>query len=728
MSRASAKNCRQAALVLILVTLALAWIHGSYSNFVPCYQDCGETFIAQHSVQNYKLYGAKYLLLEDRSTIPDINRRPYLYTHNVNLGAIAFILLHKIGVSSFWGKQLVTLIISGLGLTYLFLTVMFVTRSALISLVVLGLFCADYGEVFLFTLNALRAWHWVALFGLVFHSLRLLRTPQMQRADFLGIGVFAFLSFGVGYEFLAIALSIAVLVAIMTAPSVKRFLLCVGWLSLSVFLVFIARQIQVISVLGSSFWSLDFFYSAVIKLTALAVYFPIPSISEIDAYYQSQNVFRPFAAVAPLDQVFLGIRQHLERITFPSIGVGAVASCALGFFLAAFVVLGWVVGSSRSIPRFLLRERLAFKSRIVDGWTYRAGDWFDVNLTARFYLALSIGALVGIGAFGSVAVSIYLKHQMPLIAAVVLLPKGILITVGLLLTARLHQVGLRIVSAVVVVLFVVDHGATQYQSLQDLRPVPMGWIPEVERREGATFAVSWIPSSIAGFTRNWVIGVQPGLEGRVLDRSNRHQPLFGATDLLEVNVLPTDEIEKHHMLEPDYWLYYATDQKAEVQGNLPGCVRSVGRRLYDDLTIPVVAPQLVRARFADRPEARIVSGELNVTGRSVAAVEFRRGELLIGRVGLQCDARSFIAELPWSDISTPSEVTITMIDLEGHRFPAGSLVSASPQVPDDLPLSVAHSQPSAEVMIELNKTLPIAARGPGFVLFDLRETWGRPSP
>jgi hypothetical protein len=724
-------NMQRLALILIAVTLAAVWINGSRSEFIPCNQDCGETFIAQQSVTNYRLYGAKYRLLEDRSTIPDPDRRPYLYTHNVNLGGLVFPLLDRLGFSTLWAKQFVTLLVFGLSLFYVFLTTSYVTKSGWAGLCVLALFCSDYGQVFLFALNALRAWHWLALFGLLFHALRILTQDEVERFDLGAMSLFSFLAFAVGYEFLAIALGIAMFVAVLCARSIYRSVICLSWLAASVLLVFMLRQAQVLAVFGTKFWSTDFFYSAVIKVTSLAVYYKIPSLSEIDAYYQSQNVFRPFAAVAPFDQIVLGIEQHLAAITLPSIGVGATVSCIFGLAISAVIVVVWTVGwlgKSFGLVKPTTEPPSAW-SRLIDGLKYHEGDWIDANLTARFYVSLVLGVIVSVATFGSVAISIYLKHQMPLMAAVVLIPKGVFVALCLqFVFTPLGNAGLRAAAATLAFLLISDHAAIQYQNVLALRPMAVGWIQEVAKRPDATFAVSWIPSSVAGFTRNWVVGVQPGLERKIMDRANKHQPLFNKEDLLEVNIGNTEEIEKYHLLQPDYWLYYPTDLKAELQANVPACVRSYSVRLFDNIFRPQQNPQLLRMNFSDLAGSLLVTGTLNVTGRAVKAIEFSFDGKVVAQAGMACDASSFAILLPMSSASALNElrqVEVTAIGFSDGRFPLGTSEVSLGEQPSGLSTVPPQRQPSPETMIELNRSLPVAATGSGFVLFDLRSVWGR---
>jgi len=88
---------------------------------VLCITNCGETFGALHHVDNYNIYGFRLGLLEDFSTSPVINAHPYLYTHNVNIGSIIYVLLESVGITSINAKIYFTIFISLIGLIYIYL-------------------------------------------------------------------------------------------------------------------------------------------------------------------------------------------------------------------------------------------------------------------------------------------------------------------------------------------------------------------------------------------------------------------------------------------------------------------------------------------------------------------------------------------------------------------------------------------------------------------------------
>lgn len=699
-----------AAKILILVTLLAVWCCGASSSFVPCVQDCGETFMAQHAVQNDRLYGMKYGLLEDRATIPDPDRHPFLYSHNINLGSVVYVFLDRVGLTSFWQKQLVTLLAFGAGLYYIFLTVRHVTHSYVAALVVLFLFCTEYAQVLTFGLNALRAWHWLAFFGLVYHVLQYVSAEKKSRAgDLFGITLFIAIAMAVGYEFLGIIGLITFLVTILCSKSWRRTLTCVPWLVGSVALIFGLRQLQVISVLGFEFWSLDFLYSASIKLTALSKIFSIPSLAEVDAFYQARGILRPYSATVPFETILPGLKRWVSEVTFPSAGFGSAASFVLVTVLSAGM-LGF-----RAMQRLFSSRRVPQSQSI------------DAIATSQFMLALVLGTTAGLFLFASIAISIYLKHQFPLTAALLLIPKGVLIAacIHFIAARRQHLIATAAAFALVTVL-VADHIATQVQNRATIPSMSVEWIPEVSKRQDATFAVSWIPSSVASFTRNWVVGIQPGRESAILERINHGQPPFTESDLLEVNLANRGEIEKYQLLRPDYWLYYATDEKLEVQSVAPACNRTYARRLWDDLISARSAPQLAAINFDAPGGAGTFAGELTVTGRAVASVEIRYGEILLARVGVGCDLGKFSGTLVSMDFPFDTiPVKVDAVSHNGERYRLGESTISLQKQRAATTSSQPRRQPAAEDLIRLNRTLPIAAEGAGFVLFDLRPLWKR---
>src|SRR5439155_14063788 len=98
----------------------------------------------------------------------------------------------------------------GLGLYYLFRVVSEQTRSQALGLIVLLLFVTEYRHVMAWGLAALRAWHWLALLGTLFHALRLVQKPEMRPAlNTSLLALYLAIAFGIGYDFMAISVAVS---------------------------------------------------------------------------------------------------------------------------------------------------------------------------------------------------------------------------------------------------------------------------------------------------------------------------------------------------------------------------------------------------------------------------------------------------------------------------------------------------------------------------------------
>ncbi len=312
--------------LVIGLMMSILWKYGEKTNFIPCVSDCGETFVAQKQVKDFQLYGLKYGLFQDHATSNNIDAHPFLYTHNVSIPSIVFPILDWLGVQSFVAKQFLTVFVFGAGLFYIFLAAFYYSRSYLVAISLLMFFCTDYYHVFSFGLNALRAWHWLLLFGLLFHGGRyLLERDKFPKLDRIMLAVFSTLAFGIGYDFWIICLSI---ITVLTAaiffmrPKNARIIL-VDFLLISFFFFFpvFLRQIHVVIVLGADFWYKDFFYSAAIKVPFLKKIIPLPSMEEINTFYNFHNILRPpatqHASWTIIKETFLDM---FKNIIIPSFG------------------------------------------------------------------------------------------------------------------------------------------------------------------------------------------------------------------------------------------------------------------------------------------------------------------------------------------------------------------------------------------------------------------------
>jgi len=103
--------------MVIVTTMTILWLHARRYYLIPCLANCGETFDALQYVNNYRLYGFRFALLQDMATSPDPAAHPFFCTHNVNIAGIIFTFVEAVGLTSLWSKQLVTLVAFGAGRT-----------------------------------------------------------------------------------------------------------------------------------------------------------------------------------------------------------------------------------------------------------------------------------------------------------------------------------------------------------------------------------------------------------------------------------------------------------------------------------------------------------------------------------------------------------------------------------------------------------------------------------
>ncbi len=322
--------------VLVASSIAIATAR---SSFVACVMDCGETFIALHQVDNFRIYGLRYGLLEDHAVHESQEDPAFLYTHNVNLGSLWYIALEVIGVGSMEVKQLATIVIFALGLLYAYLAVSRISGSQALGLVALALLATEYRLVLAFATNALRAWHWIALFGLLFHAYAVGAAPSDRRGTrlhFLGLAVCVLIAFGIGYEFYFTAIVCAFVFSVWSAWKYAR----PRWTPL-IILAFLAlvppvlRQLQVLWVLGTQFWWTDVSLSLLAKMPWAATF--LSSAQEPAAFYEAYGILRPPAQpIPPFSQWWPGAVALFNNVFLPVVGIASM-------LLTLLVVVGGIL-------------------------------------------------------------------------------------------------------------------------------------------------------------------------------------------------------------------------------------------------------------------------------------------------------------------------------------------------------------------------------------------------
>ena len=724
------------AIGVVSLTLSLLWAHARHHHYVPCETDCGETIIAQDQVTLYRLNGLKHGLIQyDTLTTGDV-----LYTHNVHIGAVMFVLLDVAGVRPFWGKQLVTLSAFGLGLLYVFGAVTYYSKSSVGGLMVLLLFCLDYEHVLSFGLNALRAWHWLALFGLVFHVGRLMLEPRPRALDGLAVLVLSAVAFGIGYDFWLICASVAgliMLLSIYIASTKAGTLTRSGWVAGSLLLPFVVRQIQIASVLGAHFWTTDLYYTIGIKVPGMNRLLRLPSLDEIDAFYKANRILRPPAS--PADS-FAGVLNTfvdmLHQIIVPGWG--------LLFCLIALAVAVVATGD------VICYRSEGYRASRLGAWFSRAGarGWF-------FMIApLSLGILCGLALLAPFSLHVYLKHQFPLLAAVILLPAGFCLSLAsqtLIGEGRRRRRRVAIMASIVCLLLAY-YALIQVNNARTATGVDRSWIGFLLRHRQAAYALPDRPLLYHGQRVDWV-RLDPSQAPTVLERRGRGQPLF-------------DGLVPAGMKPRDYWIYQPLDGLVEFDAAVPSCRRQdpvlaawawLGEKWHRTpgksatWVLPGRVPPGSRVvlggtidaphRLIDRIEVIVGGVVKNLTAEdttwSVASAKEEAGP--IRNAVMNCLRGTFMAAVDVGERASEGlqRISIRAVYRDGRKFVIGKIIL---EIQGDAPrattpaIALPTSHLSVDAVARASSGLAIvekSGRGNGYVIFDLRRSstaaWAPPS-
>jgi hypothetical protein len=376
-----------AALIVLLCLMGLL-VSAPVTKPLNCDMECGETLLSLRAAQQYREFGIDYGLLENLGTHQD----PSIYTHNVNIGTLTFVGLEALGVPDTF-KFLLPLAAFGLGLAYVYLAVRRISGNEVLALVTLFLFATTYWGLGAFALNALRAWHLVAFFAVIFHTYGVARIGPSGK-DIAGLCFGAIVAFGCGYDFWIICAAVSLLIGLanLNIYSAKRIM----WLTLALATVFalpfVLRQIHVAWAMGLSYWAQDFIYSVAIKVPYASDYINVPSLKTIDAYYRDRHVLRPPAQPSnSAAQIFFTFRHMITSVTLPRWGGLSLVTLA-----GVMAVL--------TIPRI---------------WRSPLGNYIKCLIVPA-----TLGTATGLIIFAPFSLHVYFKHEFPLLAFVLLLAKG----------------------------------------------------------------------------------------------------------------------------------------------------------------------------------------------------------------------------------------------------------------------------------------------------------------
>ena len=277
-------------------------------------------------------------------------------------------------------------------------------------------------------------------------------------------------------------------------------------------------------------------------------------------------------------------------------------------------------------------------------------------------------------------------------------------------------------------LLVVDHLIVQVDNLRALQPMDVSWVPAVEARPDATFAVSWISNSVSAFTGTWAVGIMPGLEREVSSRITAGRPLFALSDYL---LFGEHDAAEH----PDLYTRRTSGSTSRPISAYRSTVPCRAVAPTSDRAFPVdrprptrsdveVAPLRVSATRVRPGDCLLLGGEVaNNGGRQFQAELLQRGAP-IAEATFNCQAGAFIGEyqIPANTPPGPQAFGARLVAPDGRIVSAGEVQIdvAADAPPPARRIGSPTGQPTAHELIALNPTLPIADRGREYVIFDLR--------
>ena len=391
---------RRAALGVLTVTLLGLLAFGLYTNWVPwsdacdpnpsCHVLAGESLAALESARYFVRDGTRYWLLQRH--IEEGNVKTYF--HNINLGAFVVYGTSLLGARRPLAAAILSAVAFTIGLAYAYLFVERASGSRRFALLFLVLFAAELYHNTLLGLNLLRAWHWLPLFGVAYHTLVIAQRCAVRLRDAIPLVLLATVGLGGGYEIFAFVGATAGWALILFGTGF-RFRL---WATLAtVFAIpVILRQIQVIGGVGSAIWATDLYYTAGLKAPLLRAIFPLPPADEIDLWYRDNMIFRGAANSQPVSAAIAQLFEtgrHLDWLR--ELGPLTLLTTLVGLILAVVLV--------------------------VRQWK-AAQQPGSAALRARTVVCLVLGIGSGFVVFGYHALYYFIVvHQLPLISAPVCL-------------------------------------------------------------------------------------------------------------------------------------------------------------------------------------------------------------------------------------------------------------------------------------------------------------------
>jgi hypothetical protein len=347
----------------------------------------------------------------------------------------------------------------------------------------------------------------------------------------------------------------------------------------------------------------------------------------------------------------------------------------------------------------------------------RGSDDADSALKAVF--CLGVGSLLGIAVFADHNVVVFLKHRVPLIAAPILLAKAV--AIGLLVQACSIALSRsrRTIFAFGALLLGTDHLAMQYFNVVAATPYRHTWIDAVRADPNATYGISWDPTSVSVFanTRARLVSQRDEL---AIAQLAAHYPGTPAAPRITTPLLA--EL-------PDYWLYMSTDGMSPFDSFSPDCRLDYLSAAVANVLWPALPA--IQPGSSVRPIPAAPGGYVVFSGR-VTARPFRNAKLMIrsadarGTVTTNCRYGTFAGWIQTSEKQAEGRFVISLRP-RNRRYGLLSadlhyrLASGAPPPDFDHPaLLLQLPRPSVDEMRRQLASVPVAAMGPTWVMFDIR--------
>lgn len=428
-----------AAWLVVAAGTFLLWF-GLHTGWVPlrpecveqpdCFPASGETLISALAGQRLALDGPRYWFLQNLRPPWEPDAKPLLYTHHPNLAAAVYYALTLLGaneptVGSVW----VAIAAFCVGLYYAWLFVRTLSGSASFAMVFLLLMISEFHFNLVFGVNALRGWHWLALFGSAYHFVTWIGSPGKQGLPHAVLfSALTVVAFQIGYDLAAVEICTLLLLIVtqrwwnegpLRSPGVA-----IGILVIAVGLPVGVRQLQVIGALGSEFWMKDLYYTAAIKMPFLSSIVTLPPLTEVENLYRSHNAARLVASPAQGIGATLALavsfwQKHWNPYLGPIRSGVCFGSIVLGAMVMG-VLVGQQVTANRSdssmaeSPWWLFRlGRPAIVVGVMIGGQL-AGLFVFVHYTVWFWIRYALPLLISsveiLAAFGTLALLEYGRY------------------------------------------------------------------------------------------------------------------------------------------------------------------------------------------------------------------------------------------------------------------------------------------------------------------------------